>query len=80
MFSTFTRILLLFGCVTIPAMAFDAPGHMQIADIAWAALAGAAATRAAIIAILKKARGQFKLVGNDPVKTRDAFDGLSLKY
>ena len=68
----FGVIFVVLGAV--PAFAFDGAGHMQIADIAWVTLAGSAVTRAAIAAILKKARGQFKLSSDDPTAARDAFD------
>jgi S1/P1 Nuclease len=56
------------------ALAWNGPGHMLVADIAWAALAGAPAVRNAIKAILQKAKGGFEPAGNSDSQVQDAFD------
>ena len=56
------------------ALAWNGPGHMLVADVAWAALAAAPTVRNAIKAILHKAKGGFEPAGDSEQQTRDAFD------
>jgi len=66
--------VLLFLCLAPGAFAWDSPGHMLVADIAWAQLAAFPLIRAAIAKILRGAKSNFAPSSNSDDDTRDAFD------
>ena len=69
-------LLMFLGVVVLAprANAWDGPGHMQVADIAWLHLAAIPAVKAVLKAILARARGKFTPHGPDDSSLRDAFD------
>ena len=60
-----------------PALAWNGPGHMLIADITWAQLVLVPAAHAALTKTLKGAKGDFKPKGNKASDIRDALDFAS---
>src|SRR5262245_54077646 len=70
-FLAFSIVLVLFGS-SASALAWNGPGHMQTADVAWLSLLPA--VRAVITSILRKAREGFEPAGTSTAKVRDAFD------
>lgn len=70
------RLVALLALAPTLAIAWNADGHRQVADIAWTRLTPR--TRAAVMRILASADPQFAADGSDEQKSRDAFRNLSV--
>jgi hypothetical protein len=58
-------------CLASPVMAWDAPGHMQVADIAWSKLTPHA--KSEVTAILMQGEPRFRPVSDKEADVREAF-------